>query len=97
MSKAKNNKKQTSSNYRLAVVREDSYEEKFALSLSKRNIFLAISFITLFVILITALFIFYTPIREYIPGYDTTKIRMQAVQNLEKIDSIMISLQKNEQ
>ena len=97
MSKAKNNKKQTSSNYRLAVVREDSYEEKFALSLSKRNIFLVISFITLFVILITALFIFYTPIREYIPGYDTTKIRIQAVQNLEKIDSIMISLQKNKQ
>ena len=97
MSKAKNNKKQISSNYRLAVVREDSYEEKFALSLSKRNIFLAISFITLFVILITGLFIFYTPIREYIPGYDTTKIRMQAVQNLEKIDSIMISLQKNKQ
>ena len=97
MSKAKNNKKQTNSNYRLAVVREDSYEEKFALSLSKRNIFLVISFITLFVILITALFIFYTPIREYIPGYDTTKIRMQAVQNLEKIDSIMISLQKNKQ
>ena len=63
MSKAKNNKKQTTSNYRLAVVREDSYEEKFALSLSKRNIFLVISFITLFVILITALFIFYTPIR----------------------------------
>ena len=97
MSKAKNNKKQTSSNYRLAVVREDSYEEKFALSLSKRNIFLAISFITLFVILVTAVFIFYTPIREYIPGYDTTKIRMQAVKNLEKIDSIMVSLQKNKQ
>ena len=97
MSKANNNKKQTSSNYRLAVVREDSYEEKFALSLSKRNIFLAISFITLFVILVTAVFIFYTPIREYIPGYDTTKIRMQAVKNLEKIDSIMVSLQKNKQ
>ncbi len=97
MTKAKNNKRETRSKYRLAVVKEDSYEEKFALSLSKRNIFLAISFITLFVILITALFIFYTPIREYIPGYDTTKIRMQAVQNLEKIDSIMISLQKNKQ
>ena len=97
MSKVKNNKKQTSSNYRLAVVREDSYEEKFALSLSKRNIFLSISFITLFVILITTVFIFYTPVREYIPGYDTTKIRIQAIKNLEKIDSIMISLQKNKQ
>ena len=97
MSKSNVNKKQTRSNYRLAVVKEDSYEEKFALSLSKRNIFLAISFITLFVILITALFIFYTPVREYIPGYDKTKIRMQAIENLEKIDSIMISLQKNKQ
>ena len=97
MSKSNVNKKQTRSNYRLAVVKEDSYEEKFALSLSKRNIFLVISFITLFVILITALFIFYTPVREYIPGYDKTKIRMQAIENLEKIDSIMISLQKNKQ
>ena len=97
MSKVKNNKRQIRSKYRLAVVKEDSYEEKFALSLSKRNIFLVISSIALLVILITTLFIFYTPVREYIPGYDTTKIRMQAIQNLDKIDSIMISLQKNKQ
>ena len=97
MSKVKNNKRQIRSKYRLAVVKEDSYEEKFALSLSKRNIFLVISSIALFVILITTLFIFYTPVREYIPGYDTTKIRIQAIQNLDKIDSIMISLQKNKQ
>ena len=97
MSKVKNIKRQTRSKYRLAVVKEDSYEEKFALSLSKRNIFLVISFIALLVISITTLFIFYTPIREYIPGYDTTKIRMQAIENLDKIDSIMISLQKNKQ
>ena len=97
MSKDKNIKRQTRSKYRLAVVKEDSYEEKFALSLSKRNIFLVISFIAFLVISITTLFIFYTPIREYIPGYDTTKIRMQAIENLDKIDSIMISLQKNKQ
>ena len=97
MSKVKNNKRQIRTKYRLAVVKQDSYEEKFALSLSKRNIFLVISSIALFVILITTLFIFYTPVREYIPGYDTTKIRMQAIQNLDKIDSIMISLQKNKQ
>ena len=97
MSKDKNIKRQTRSKDRLAVVKQDSYEEKFALSLSKRNIFLVISFIALLVISITTLFIFYTPIREYIPGYDTTKIRMQAIENLDKIDSIMISLQKNKQ
>jgi len=95
--KIKKQKKQSNNNYRLAVVEENSYQEKFALSLSKRNIFLISSSVTFIIILITALLIFYTPIREYIPGYDTTKLRIQAVQNLEKLDSIMNSLEKNEQ
>ena len=95
--KIKNQKKQTNKSYRLAVMEENSYQEKFALSLSKRNIFLITFSITFIIILITTLLIFYTPIREYIPGYDTTKLRVQAVQNLEKLDSLMNSLKKNEQ
>ena len=90
-------KKVLNKNYRLAVVEEDSYQEKFALSLSKRNIFLLSFSVAFIIVLITTLLIFYTPIREYIPGYDTTKLRVQAVQNLEKLDSIMNSLEKNEQ
>ncbi|MAT85340.1 MAG: peptidase M23 [Euryarchaeota archaeon] len=95
--KTKKQKKQINKNYRLAVMEENSYQEKFALSLSIRNIFLISSSIAFVIILITSLLIFYTPIREYIPGYDTTKIRIQAVQNLDKLDSIMNSLEKNEQ
>jgi len=95
--KIKKLKKQASKNYRLAVMEEDSYQEKFALSLSKRNIFLITSSFTFIIILITTLLIFYTPIREYIPGYDTSKLRAQAVENLEKLDSLMISLKQNEQ
>ena len=95
--KIKNQKKQTNKSYRLAVMEENSYQEKFALSLSKRNIFLITFSVTFIIILITTLLIFYTPIREYIPGYDTTKLRVQAVQNLEKLDSLMNSLKKNEQ
>ena len=95
--KIKKQKKVLNKNYRLAVVEEDSYQEKFALSLSKRNIFLISFSVAFIIILITTLLIFYTPIREYIPGYDTTKLRVQAVQNLEKLDSIMNSLEKNEQ
>ena len=94
---AKKQKKQINKNYRLAVMEENSYQEKFALSLSIRNIFLISSSIAFVIILITSLLIFYTPIREYIPGYDTTKIRIQAIQNLDKLDSIMSSLEKNEQ
>jgi len=95
--KIKKLKKQVSKSYRLAVMEEDSYQEKFALSLSKRNIFLFTSSVAFIIILITTLLIFYTPIREYIPGYDTSKLRIQAVENLEKLDSLMISLKQNEQ
>ena len=95
--KSKKLKNQVSKNYRLAVMEEDSYLEKFALSLSKRNIFLITFSVTFIIILTTTLLIFYTPIREYIPGYDTSKLRIQAVENLEKLDSLMISLKKNEQ
>ena len=95
--KIKKLKKQTNKSYRLAVMEEDSYQEKFALSLSKRNIFLISSSVAFIIILITTLLIFYTPIREYIPGYDTSKLRIQAVENLEKLDSLMISLKQNEQ
>lgn len=94
---SKKQKKLASKSYRLAVVEEDSYLEKFAISLSKRNIFLITFSITFTVILITTLLIFYTPIREYIPGYDTSRLRFQAVQNLEKLDSLMNSLEQNEQ
>jgi len=95
--KIKKLKKQVSKSYRLAVMEEDSYQEKFALSLTKRNIFLITSSVAFIIILITTLLIFYTPIREYIPGYDTSKLRIQAVENLEKLDSLMISLKQNEQ
>ena len=95
--KIKKLKKQVSKSYRLAVMEEDSYQEKFALSLSKRNIFLFTTSVAFIIILITTLLIFYTPIREYIPGYDTSKLRIQAVENLEKLDSLMISLKQNEQ
>lgn len=95
--KIKKLKKQVSKSYRLAVMEEDSYQEKFALSLSKRNIFLITSSVAFIIILITTLLIFYTPIREYIPGYDTSKLRIEAVENLEKLDSLIISLKQNEQ
>ena len=59
--KIKKLKKQVSKSYRLAVMEEDSYQEKFALSLSKRNIFLISSSVAFIIILITTLLIFYTP------------------------------------
>jgi len=89
--------KNSPSNYRLVVLNEETYEERFSLRLSKLNVFAYIVFITLFIMTITTFIIFFTPVKEYVPGYDTTAIRFQAIDNLQKLDSIVYALENNEQ
>ena len=95
-SKKKSLKKKSSRNYRLVIQEEKTYEEKFSLKLSRSNVFLIGTFISLIIISITTVIIFFTPVREYIPGYDTTKMRLQAINNLEKLDSLINQLSTNE-
>ena len=53
--------------------------------------------VILFLVSITASIIFFTPIKEYIPGYDTTEMRAQAVENIRLLDSVMIILEDYQQ
>ncbi len=94
--KKKNVKRKESKNYRLVIQEEKTYEEKFSLKLSRSNVFLIGTFISLIIISITTVIIFFTPVREYIPGYDTTKMRVQAINNLEKLDSLINQLSTND-
>ena len=95
-SKKNNIKKRESKNYRLVIQEEKTYKEKFKLKLSRTNIFLTGTFFSLIIVSITTLIIFFTPVREYIPGYDTTKMRIQAINNLERLDSLINQLSINE-
>ena len=99
MSSKKNNKNTNpaSNNYRLVVLNEENYEERFALRLSKINVLSASIAVVLFLVSITASIIFFTPIKEYIPGYDTTEMRVQAVENIRLLDSVMIVLEDYQQ
>ena len=95
-SKKNNIKKRESKNYRLVIQEEKTYKEKFKLKLSRTNVFLTGTFISLIIVSITTSIIFFTPVREYIPGYDTTKMRIQAINNLERLDSLINQLSINE-
>ena len=99
MSSKKNNKNTNpaSNNYRLVVLNEENYEERFALRLSKLNVLSASIAVILFLVSITTSIIFFTPIKEYIPGYDTTEMRAQAVENIRLLDSVMIILEDYQQ
>ena len=95
-SKKNNIKKRESKNYRLVIQEEKTYKEKFKLKLSRTNVFLMGTFISLIIVSITTSIIFFTPVREYIPGYDTTKMRTQAINNLERLDSLINQFSINE-
>ena len=84
--KTTNKKKNIPNNYRLVVLNEETYQERFSLRLSKLNVFAYSAIISFFIMAVTTLIIFFTPIKEYVPGYDTTAMRFQAIDNLQKLD-----------
>ena len=82
--------------YRLVVINEKTFEERFYFRLSRLNIiivvFLFISLITTAAILSIA----YSPLKEFIPGYTSTKLRKDAIENSFALDSISRLFQKQD-
>ena len=99
MSKKKNSSnkiiKKLTSRYRMLVVNEETFEEQFQFRLSRLNVIIVSIF--LFSIFSVGLFftIAYTPLREYIPGYDSSEIRKNAIENLFITDSLINIYKKN--
>ena len=82
--------------YRLVVLNEATYEERFSYRLSRLNIFLLFSLVSFLIISITICLIAFTSIKEYIPGYDSTLLRINAVKNIEVLDSLTFVVEKNQ-
>ena len=82
--------------YRLVVLNEATYEERFSYRLSRLNIFLLFSLVSILIISITICLIAFTSIKEYIPGYDSTLLRINAVKNIETLDSLTFVVEKNQ-
>jgi murein DD-endopeptidase MepM/ murein hydrolase activator NlpD len=84
------------SKYRLVVLNESTYEERFSYKLNKLNVFLLISLVSLLIIVSTVCLIAFTSIKEYIPGYDSTVLRNTAIRNIETLDSLFSVVDKNQ-
>ena len=75
--------------YRLVVLNEDTFEERFAMKLTRLNVFVSGSLFALLLIGFTTVFIAFTPLREYIPGYTSPTLQKQAISLEQKTDSLM--------
>jgi murein DD-endopeptidase MepM/ murein hydrolase activator NlpD len=82
--------------YRFVILNEQSYEETFSYKLNRLNVFLFFSVPILLLIISTFLVISYTPLKEYIPGYDSSELRRKAIMNNYKLDSIQEKLMRNQ-
>ena len=81
--------------YRMVIINEETFEERLQYRISKLTIILG-SLFTL--ISLAALFfssIAYTPLKEFIPGYDSSELRKKAIQNLFVTDSLIALYNQN--
>lgn len=83
--------------YRLIILNEDTFEERFAIKLTRLNVFVLMSVSTIFLIAATTVLIAFTPLREYIPGYSSTSLKRKATQLSYKTDSIQQVIVINQQ
>lgn len=81
-------KKKLLTKNRLVILNEETFEEIFSLKLTLLNVFVVATSGAIFLIAITTYIIAFTPLREYIPGYASTKLKRQATELTIKSDSL---------
>ena len=90
--KRKDIKRKLLHKYRLVILNESTFEEKISFKLSRLNVFVTGSLFIIGLIGLTILLIAFTPLREYIPGYSSTKLKRQATELTYKTDSLVNTL-----
>lgn len=83
--------------YRLVILNEDTFEERISFQVNRLNIILIGVFSAILLIVLTSVFIAFTPLREYIPGYSSTALRQEATRLAYQIDSLEMKMSKNDQ
>ena len=78
--------------YRLVILNESTFEEKISFKLSRLNVFVSSTLLIIGLIAFTILLIAFTPLREYIPGYSSTKLKKQATELTYETDSLVREL-----
>ena len=74
--------------YRFVVLNEQNFEERLSFRLSRLNVLTASLFVVLVSVAITTAIIFFTPIREAIPGYSNNDIRQHGEKNALLVDTL---------
>jgi murein DD-endopeptidase MepM/ murein hydrolase activator NlpD len=76
------------SKFRFVILNDATFEEKFSMILSRRNVWIFLSSIVVILIILTASAIVYTPLKYFIPGFGDYNYRSQIVALKINTDSL---------
>lgn len=88
--------KKLSSKYRFAIFNEQTYEELFVVRLSRLNVFTIVGTFGIILIILVSILISFTGLREYIPGYPDSQQRLLIVRNAQRVDSLLVEIEKRD-
>lgn len=74
--------------YRLVIINDNTFDERFSAYLTPLNVIAGIAVIFTTIALIVIGFLVFTPLREYIPGYSDTQTKLNALNASIKADSL---------
>lgn len=74
--------------YRLVILNDSSFEEKFSLRLSPGGLLILVGAVTVFMSFLVVSLVAFTPVREYIPGYGDVSNQKELVRLSVKADSL---------
>jgi hypothetical protein len=88
--KSKNKRfiKRLKNKYRLIVMNDGTLQERVSIVLKPMNVFILFSVLVVVFTTFIVLLLFYTPLKEYIPGFDKTDYLRMQLQQDARIDSL---------
>ena len=81
--------------YKIVVSNEETFEEKLAIKASKINVFAVMLVYSIILILSTISIIFFTQLRELVPGYSSSDLLKRAIYLTQKTDSLERQIELN--
>ncbi|MCF6349815.1 MAG: M23 family metallopeptidase [Flavobacteriaceae bacterium] len=96
MSKKNKLREKLTLKYRLVILNEDSLEERVSFKLNRLNVYVIGGVFIIGLIVLTTLLIAFSPLKEYIPGYSSSKLKKTATKLVLDVDSLGNNLAINE-
>ena len=81
--------------YKIVVSNEETFEEKLSFRTNKINVFFVLFLYSILLIVFTISIVFFTQLREMVPGYSSTDLLNQAIYLTKKTDSLENELKLN--